>query len=402
MSADGSMTPLAPRPPETAAAAAWTVPKGLRRVPEGLDELATEHLILNMGPQHPSTHGVLHVLLELDGEEVQAAEASVGYLHRGIEKLAESRKYHQVGTLLDRADYTAGLFTETAFALAVEKLAGIEVPEKASWIRTLMMELNRIASHAVWIGTFGMDAGAMAPFLYMMRDREAILDILEAVTGGRMMFNYVRPGGVLRDLPAGIDKKILTWLSTFDTYLDEWDALLGGNEIFQLRLKNIGVFTPQTALAFGLTGASLRGSGVDYDVRKAMPYCSYDVLDFEVPLGSKGDCWDRYTVRVGEMRQAARLIRQLVTGMPEGDHMAKVAKVLRPPAGESYAAVESPRGELGTHVVSDGGPTPYRMRLRSPAYYNLSIVDEALAGGLIADAVVIMASLDVVLGEIDR
>ena len=198
----------------------WVLPKGLRRVPEGLDELATEHLILNMGPQHPSTHGVLHVLLELDGEEVQAAEASVGYLHRGIEKLAESRKYHQVGTLLDRSDYLAGLHTETAFALAVERLAGIEVPRKADWIRSLTMELCRIASHVVWAGTFGMDAGAMAPFLYIMRDREAILDILEAITGGRMMFNYVRPGGVFADLPAGVDTKIRAFLDTFDTYLE--------------------------------------------------------------------------------------------------------------------------------------------------------------------------------------
>jgi NADH-quinone oxidoreductase subunit D len=380
----------------------WVLPKGLRRVPEGLDELATEHLILNMGPQHPSTHGVLHVLLELDGEEVQAAEASVGYLHRGIEKLAESRKYHQVGTLLDRADYTAGIFTETAFALATEKLADIEVPEKASWIRTLAMELNRIASHTVWIGTFGLDAGAMAPFLYMMRDREAILDVLEEITGGRMMFNYVRPGGVFADLPVGIDTKIRAWLKTFHTYLDEWDALLGGNEIFQLRMKNVGVFSPETALAFGLTGASLRGSGVDFDIRKAIPYCAYPQLDFEVPLGTEGDCWARYVIRVEEMRQAARMIEQLLDGMPEGDFTAKVPKVLRPPAGEAYASCESPRGEIGVHLISDGGATPYRMRLRAPAYYNLAIVDEALAGGLIADAVVIMASLDIVLGEIDR
>jgi NADH-quinone oxidoreductase subunit D len=378
------------------------MPQGLRRVPEGLDKLRTEHLILNMGPQHPSTHGVLHVLLELDGEEVQAAEASIGYLHRGIEKLAESRKYHQVATLLDRADYVSGLHTETAFALAAEQLGEIEVPAKASWIRSLCMELNRIASHAVWIGTFGMDAGAMAPFLYMMRDREALLDILESVSGGRMMFNYVRPGGVFEDLPAGIDEKIRRWLSTFDTYLDEWDALLGGNEIFQIRLKNVGLISRETALAFGLTGASLRGSGIDFDVRKAAPYCAYPGLDFEVPLGGRGDCWDRYVVRVGEMRQAARMIRQLVDGMPEGDFRAKMPKVYKAPAGEAYAAVESPRGELGVHVISDGGLTPRRMRLRAPSYYNLSIIDEALAGGLIADAVVIMASLDIVLGEIDR
>jgi NADH-quinone oxidoreductase subunit D len=386
----------------TAPGPQWVLPKGLRRVPEGLDELATEHLILNMGPQHPSTHGVLHVLLELDGEEVQAAEASVGYLHRGIEKLAESRKYHQVGTLLDRSDYLAGLHTETAFAMAAEKLAGIDVPRKAEWIRSLTMELCRIASHLVWVGTYGMDAGAMAPFLYMMRDRESLLDILEAITGGRMMFNYVRPGGVFADLPAGIDEKIRAFLGTFDTYLGEIDGLLGGNEIFQARMKNVGVLSRETAIAFGLAGGTLRASGVDFDVRRDIPYAAYPELDFDVPVAHGGDCWDRYVVRMEEMRQAARMIRQLVDGMPEGEHTSKVPKVLRPPAGEAYASVESPRGELGIHLVSDGSATPYRMRIRGPAYYNLAVVDEALAGGLIADAVVIMGSLDIVLGEIDR
>lgn len=380
----------------------WVLPKGLRRVPKGLDELATEHLILNMGPQHPSTHGVLHVLLELDGEEVQAAEASIGYLHRGIEKLAESRKYHQVATLLDRSDYLAGLHTEAAFAMAVERLADIEVPRKADWIRSLTMELCRLASHFVWVGTYGMDAGAMAPFLYIMRDREMLLDILEAITGGRMMFNYIRPGGVFADLPAGIDAKIRAYLDTFDLYLGELDALLGGNEIFQARMHGVGVIPRDTAIAFGLAGGTLRASGVDFDVRRDIPYAAYPELQFDVPVAHGGDCWDRYVVRIEEMRQAARMIRQLIDGMPEGDHTAKVAKVLRPPAGEMYASVESPRGELGVHLVSDGSATPYRMRLRPPAYYNLAIVDEALAGGLIADAVVIMGSLDIVLGEIDR
>jgi len=381
---------------------ALVLPAGLRRVPKGVDELATEHLILNMGPQHPSTHGVLHVLVELDGEEVIAAEASLGYLHRGIEKLAETRKYHQVATLLDRADYVSGLHTETAFALAVEKLAGIEVPRKANWIRSLVMELNRYASHMVWLGTFGMDAGAMAPFLYIMRDREMILDILEAITGGRMMFNYVRPGGVFADLPAGIDAPIRAWLDVAETYLAENTALLGGNEIFQARMKGTGVIRRETALAFGMTGGCLRGAGVDYDLRRDVPYCAYPELDFEVPVGWTGDNWDRYVVRVGEMHQCIRLIRQLIDGMPEGDHTAPMPKVFKPPVGESYGAVESPRGELGIHIVSDGTATPYRMRLRSPAYYNLSVVDEALAGGLIADAIVTLGSLDIVLGEIDR
>lgn len=378
------------------------LPCGLRCVPRGVDELATEHLVLNMGPQHPSTHGVLHVLVELDGEEVIAAEASLGYLHRGIEKLAESRRYHQVATLLDRADYISGLHTETAFALAVERLAGIEVPAKASHLRTLLMELNRYASHLVWLGTFGLDAGAMAPFLYIMRDREMILDVIEAITGSRMMFNYIRPGGVVADLPAGSEDKIRAWLAHADGWLDENDALLGGNEIFRLRMVGTGVIDRTTALAFGMTGGCLRASGVDYDVRRDVPYCAYPGLDFDVPLGSTGDNWDRYVVRIGEMRQCLRLIRQLLDSVPEGAVSAKMSRAFKPPAGESYAAVESPRGELGIHLVSDGGLTPYRLRLRSPAYFNLAVVDEALAGGLIADAIVTLGSLDIVLGEIDR
>jgi NADH-quinone oxidoreductase subunit D len=388
--------------PAEGMSASARLPRGLRRVPKGVDELATEHLVLNAGPQHPSTHGVLHILLELDGEEVIAAEASLGYLHRGIEKLAESRKYHQVGTLLDRADYVSGLFSETAFALAVEQLAGIEVPRKASWIRSLMMELNRYASHMVWLGTFGMDAGAMAPFLYIMRDREMIIDVIEAITGSRMMFNYVRPGGVFADLPAGIDVQIRKWLDVADTYLTENDALLGGNEIFQARMRGTGIIDRSTALAFGMTGGCLRASGVDYDLRRDVPYCAYPELEFGVPVGLTGDNLDRYIVRVGELRQCLRLIRQLVDGMPEGDHTVKMPKAFKPPVGESYAAVESPRGELGMHLVSDGSMTPYRLRLRSPAYFNLAVVDEALAGGLIADAIVTLGSLDIVLGEIDR
>lgn len=378
------------------------LPRGLRRVPRGVDELATEHIVLNMGPQHPSTHGVLHVLVELDGEEIITAEASLGYLHRGIEKLAESRRYHQVPTLLDRSDYVSGLHTETAWALAVEKLAGIEVPRKASWLRSLLMELNRYASHLIWLGTFGMDAGAMAPFLYIMRDRELLLEVIEAVTGSRMTFNYVRPGGVAADLPTGVDDKIRAWLGHAEGWLDENDALLGGNEIFQARMRGTGVIDRATALAFGMTGGCLRASGVDYDLRRDVPYCSYAELQFDVPLGAHGDNMDRYTVRVGEMRQCIRLIRQLVEGIPEGESSAKRSRALKVPAGESYAAVESPRGELGIHLVSDGGLTPYRVRIRPPAYFNLAVVDEALAGGLIADAIVTIGSLDIILGEIDR
>ncbi|MBA4370364.1 MAG: NADH-quinone oxidoreductase subunit NuoD [Coriobacteriaceae bacterium] len=378
------------------------VPTGLRRVPGGVDALATEHLVVNMGPQHPSTHGVLHILLELDGEEIIAAEASLGYLHRGIEKLAEHRRYHQIGTLLDRADYVSGFHTEWAYSMAVERLAEIEVPARAEWIRALMSELNRIASHLLWLGTFGMDTGAMGPFLYIMRDREALLDIFETVSGARMMFNYVRPGGVVMDFPLQAEPLIRAFLDTWDGYLDEYHDLLTGNEIFRPRVKGIGVIPRSTAVAFGMTGACLRGSGLPWDLRKTRPYGPYAELDFEVPLGTTGDNWDRYMVRMEEMRWAARLARQLLDGLPEGDFTAKVPKVLRPPAGEVYAAVESPRGELGVHILSDGSDVPYRLRLRSPALFNLSVVDEVLPGSLIADAVVTVGSLDIVLGEIDR
>ena len=377
-------------------------PAGIRRAPSGVDGLATEHLIINMGPQHPSTHGVLRMLIEVDGEEILATEASIGYLHRGIEKLAEHRRYNAIGTLMDRGDYVSGIHGELAVALAVERLMEIEVPRKANWIRSLTGELNRIASHLLWYGTFGLDTGAMGQFLYAMRDRESLLDILEAVSGQRMMFNYVRPGGVVADLPAGIDAKVRAFCDTFDTYLAEHEAILGGNEIFQARVKGIGTIDPATALAFGLTGANLRASGVNYDVRKAVPYAAYDEIDFEVPLGTTGDAWDRYQVRMNEMRQAARMVRQCVDGMPEGDHTAKVPKVLRPPAGEIYACVESARGETGVHLVSRGEDTPYRMHYRAPSLYALQALEEILPGHLLADVVMIIGSTDVMMGEIDR
>ncbi len=379
------------------------LPAGLRRAPGGVDGLRTEHLVVNMGPQHPSTHGVLRMIVELDGEEVVTAEASIGYLHRGIEKLAEHRRYDALGTLMDRGDYVAGIMGELAAALATEQLLEVEVPPKAQWLRSLTSELNRIASHLVWYGTFGLDTGAMGQFLYAMRDREALLDILEAISGQRMMFNYVRPGGVVRDLPPGIDAKILKFVDTFENvYLPEHDALLGGNEIFQSRVKGIGVITREQALAFGLTGPNLRASGVKYDVRVDRPYAAYPELDFEVPVGETGDAWDRYVVRMEEMRQAARMIRQCIDGMPEGPHMAKVPKLIKPPAGEVYAAVESARGETGVHLVSDGSEHPYRFRYRGPSLYALQALEEILPGHLLADVVMIIGSTDVMMGEIDR
>jgi len=377
-------------------------PAGIRRAPTGVDDLATEHLIVNMGPQHPSTHGVLRVLVELDGEEIKNAEVTLGYLHRGIEKLAESRRFDAIGTLMDRGDYVSGIMGETAVALAVERLMEIEVPRRARWIRTMMAEVNRIATHLLWYGTTGLDSGAMGPFLYAMRDREALLDILEAVSGSRMAFNYVRPGGVAADLPAGIDAKIREFCDAFDTYVEEHDAILSGNEIFQARLKGIGVIDVEKALAFGLTGPNLRASGVDFDLRKKRPYDAYDEMEFDVPLGANGDAMDRFLVRIEEMRQSNRIIRQCIEGMPEGEHTAKVPKVLRPPAGEVYASVESARGEAGIHLITDGGTSPYRMHYHGPSLYALQALEDIMPGHLIADGVVMIGSTDIMLGEVDR
>lgn len=377
-------------------------PLSLRRAPSGIDEIVTEHLVVNMGPQHPSTHGVLRVLLELDGEEVVAAEAVIGYLHRGIEKLAEHRRYNAVGTLMDRGDYISGIHNELAFALAAEQLLQVEVPQRAQWLRVLFGELNRLASHLVWYGTMGLDAGAMGQFLYAVRDRENLLDILEDVSGQRMMFNYVRPGGVLRDITTTAEEKIRRFLDTIDGYIEEHHDLLGGNEIFQGRMRGVGVIDKQLALAYGITGGNLRASGVSFDVRRDRPYAAYEAMEFDIPLAEEGDCYARYLVRMEEMRQSVRIIRQCMDGLPEGDYTAKVPKVLRPPAGEAYAAVESPRGELGVHLVSDGTENPYRMRYRPPALYALQVGEAILPGNLLADAIVILGSLDLVLGEIDR
>ena len=287
-------------------------------------------------------------------------------------------------------------------SLATEKVAGIEVPRRANWLRCLLGELNRIASHITWYGPMGLDSGAMGAFLYTFRDRETILDILEDITGQRMMFNYVRPGGVVNDITTTAEAKIRAFLDEFAIHIAENDELLMGNEIFQARTQGVGVFDRETALGFGLTGACLRGSGVDFDVRRDRPYAAYDELEFEVPVAEEGDIYARCQVRLEEMRQSARMIRQCIDGLPEGEHTAKVAKVLRPAAGEAYAAVESPRGELGVHLVTDGTDSPYRMRYRPPALFALQAGEALLPGNLLADAVVLMGSMDLILGEVDR
>ena len=378
------------------------VPRNVFRIADDPEKMSTDHYILNVGPQHPSTHGVLRVVTEMNGETVMSGEAHVGYLHRGVEKLAEDHRYYQVGSLLDRSDYLAGIHSETAFALATEQLAEIEVPDRANWLRTLMGEVNRIASHTVWLGPLGLDTGAMAPFLYLMRDREALLEVLEEVTGSRMMFNYVRPGGVLADITPGAERKLRAFLETADKYLQEhWD-ILADSEIFRDRVQGVGTVDRERALAWGATGFVARAAGIDIDVRRDRPYAAYDQVEFDVATRTDGDIWARYELRFEEWRQSLRIMRQALDGLPEGPVMATMPRVLRVPEGEAYASVESPRGELGVHVYSDGTDKPARMRVRPPAFYHLQICETCLPGQFLADSIVTIGSFDFILGEIDR
>lgn len=393
---------LTAEPPKGPVVFDGPLPVGLKRVPMGVDVDDRRYMIVNMGPQHPSTHGVLRVILALDGEEVQAGEAVVGYLHRGIEKLCEHTVYDAVATRMDRGDYLSSIMNELAFTLAVEKLMDIEVPRRANWLRVLTCEVNRLASHLVWYASYGLDVGGMGQFLYAFRDRESLLEVLEDITGQRMMFYYMRIGGVANDITASAEKKLRTFLDKFDTLLEEHDQLIGGNELFQHRTKGVGVITREQAIGFGVSGANGRASGLDFDVRRDRPYAAYDELEFDVPVMTSGDGWARYVVRIEEMRQSVRLIKQCLAGMPEGDIRDKTRKNIKPPKGESYAAVESARGELGVYLVSDGGPTPYRMRYRPPTLFALQAAEAILPGLLLADAVATLGGIDLVLGETDR
>ncbi len=365
--------------------------------------MRSERIVLHMGPQHPSMHGVLHLWLALDGEVVVASEPTHGYLHRCIEKLCESRNYRACIPMMDRADYVSGFHTELAFLLAAEELAEIEVTPKAEYLRVLMSELCRISSHHTWFAACGLDLGALTPFLYAFRYRERIMDVYEAVTGGRMMFNYFRPGGVKADLPPGIAEEIRSILTTFDKEVDEYESLLTNNEIFRARSRGIGIIEPETIVDYGVTGPMARASGVDIDLRRDEPYSAYADLDIRVPLGEVGDTFDRYTVRVAEMRESARIALDALDGMPEGPVAnADAPRLLKPPAGTAFRRVESPRGELGVLLVSDGSATPWRLKIRSPAFSNLHVTPAVLNGRRIGDVVAIMGSVDVVMGEIDR
>ena len=359
-------------------------------------------MLINMGPQHPSTHGVFRLVLQLDGELIVDAEPHIGYLHRGSEKLCESESYSQVVTLFDRLDYVANLNSELAFCMATEKLLELEIPDRAWYIRTILCELNRIASHMLFYGVYGLDAGAMTPVLYGFRERERIQSLFEQVTGARMMHNYIRIGGVKEDLPPEFEDKLYSVVNELDRAIEECDELLTQNETFLARTKNVSCLSIEDAVNFGGTGPILRSTGLIEDVRISEPYGIYDRFDFGIPIGSTGDCWDRYYVRMQEMRESLSIIKQAMKQMEPGEVQAKMRRIVRPPEGECFVRTESPRGDLGVFLVSDGSQNPYRVKVRAPSFANFQAIKHMLEGVYVADAVVILGSLDIVLGEVDR
>ncbi|MDK2955869.1 MAG: NADH-quinone oxidoreductase subunit [Desulfovibrionales bacterium] len=359
-------------------------------------------LILNMGPQHPSTHGVLRVIVELDGEYIVRAEPVLGYIHRMHEFMGQKKTYTQYLPNMGRVDYLHATAWNWAYVGAVEQLAGIEVPERAEYIRVLTCEINRICSHLVWWGAYLLDLGAFTPILYAFEDREFLLDILQRVTGSRLTYCYFRFGGVYADVDDKFIDDTRTFIQRFRKRLKMYEALVTKNFILRKRCEDIGVLSVQTARKYGCTGPVIRGSGVPYDVRRAVPYSVYPELDFEIPTFSEGDAMARYMVRLKEMEQSLRIMEQVMDRMPDGDIQGKTPKTLKPPKGETYFAVEGARGKIGVHLVSDGSATPYRVKLRAPGYSNLSCFAELSKGTLIADAVSILGSLDLVIPEIDR
>ncbi len=360
-------------------------------------------MLLNMGPQHPSTHGVFRMVLWVDGEKIVDLEPHIGYLHRGSEKLCEGEQYNQVITLFDRMDYIANFNNEMAYCMAVEKLMGLEVPERAEYARVILCELNRIASHLLFVATMGLDAGAMTPSMFCFRGRERIQALFEAVSGARMMHNYFRIGGLKEDLPDNFKQLVNDLLPLINGDIEESDKLLTFNEIFLARLKDVGVMSAEDAIDFGFTGPCLRASGVNYDLRKVQPYSVYDRFDFDVPLGLDGDSWDRHYVRVQEMYESMRIIRQALEQIPEGNVASSLGrKLVRPPKGEVFMRTENPRGDFGVYLVSDGTDKPYRVKIRPPSFCNLSAIKHLLKGIWVADSVVVLGSLDIVLGEVDR
>ena len=365
--------------------------------------LKTETFMLNAGPQHPSTHGVFRMRLTLDGEVIQDVEPVFGYLHRGIEKLAENLNYTQDIVFTDRLDYLASMTNNQAYVVAVEKLAGIQVPERAEYLRVIMAELMRISSHLMAVGFLLNDIGAfLTPLLYMYREREKILDLFDMVCGQRLTYNYMRIGGVSQDIPEEFLPALKKFIYSLPGFITEYDQLLAENEILLIRTKNVGILSKEAAINYSTAGPVLRASGVKWDIRKADPYSVYDRFQFEIPTGTKGDVYDRYRVRIQEMHQSISIIKQAITQLPQGEIIAKVPRVLRPPKGEAYGHIEGPKGELGFYLVSDGSTNPYRLHVRPPSLINLTPLREMLIGVKIADAMAIFGSIDICVGEVDR
>lgn len=363
----------------------------------------TEPFVLNMGPVHPSTHGVFRMRATLDGEVVMDIEPVFGYLHRGIEKLAEQRTYNGIVPLTDRLDYISSMSNNFAYCLAVEKLAEIKVPERAEYIRVIMAELQRVASLLIAIGSFLNDCGAyFTPFLYMFRERERIVDLFEMVSGQRLTYNYMRVGGVSQDLPEEFMPALRKFMDMMPRFMDEYDRLLMQNEILIARSRGVGILSKEQAINCSISGPVLRASGVKWDIRQADPYSIYDRFDFDVPVQESGDCYDRYRQRVEEMRQSLRIIRQAMEQLPSGPVRAEVPHLVRPPVGEAYAKLECPKGELGFYLVSDNSIAPYRCHIRPPSLINLTALRDMVRGWKIADLIVIFGSIDITVGEIDR
>jgi NADH-quinone oxidoreductase subunit D len=359
-------------------------------------------MVINVGPQHPATHGVLHLVITLNGETIQKVEPHLGYIHRSIEKMCESLSYRQFIYVTSRMDYLSAHINNHACAMCVEKGLQVEVPPRAQMIRVLMDELTRIASHELWWGAMAMDVGAFTPFFHAFRERESINDIMEETCGARLTMNYMVPGGVMHDIHPNFQKRVKEFMQLYKSKVDEYDEMVTGNVIFQNRMKGVGVISAEDAMSYGCTGPVARGSGVNCDIRKLYPYEVYDKVKFDEVLETAGDSFARYLVRVKEMNQSIRIIEQLIDNIPEGDFQAKTKAVLKLPKGEFYTRVETARGELGVYIVSEGGTTPYRIKFRSPGFSNLSVLDKIARGGKIGDLIAMMGTLDLVIPDIDR
>jgi NADH-quinone oxidoreductase subunit D len=364
--------------------------------------LDSSELVINMGPQHPSTHGVLRVILKVDGERVLGTDVVIGYLHRGVEKIGENRTYAQFNPYVDRMDYVAAVSNGLGYCLAVEKLMNVEAPPRAQVVRVILTEMNRIASHLLWLGTHALDIGAITPVFYCFREREEALKIFEKYCGARLTTHAFRIGGLQYEIYDGFERDVKAFCDMFLPKVDEYEELLTNNRIWVGRLKGVGVLCADECKEFGVTGPVLRAAGVRWDLRKAQPYSGYEKYEFDIPTGYNADTYDRYLVRMQEMRQSVRIMRQAVECIPEGPIMGKVGKVIKPAVGEAYVSIEAPKGELGYYIVSDGSTQPYRVRVRPPSFVNLQALDRMVRGCLIADVVAVIGTLDIVLGEVDR